>query len=56
MGLPTAARTERVPTDDCGSNGIARAELVGTIVGSVLALPVLAGLGYGAWWLVRLVA
>ena len=32
-----------------------RAELVGTILGSVLVLPVLAGMGYGAWWLVRLV-
>jgi hypothetical protein len=28
---------------------------VGTILGSVLVLPVLAGMGYGAWWLVRLV-
>lgn len=32
-----------------------RAELVGTILGGVLVLPVLAGMGYGAWWLVRLV-
>jgi hypothetical protein len=50
VGLPAIE-----PTDD-PSRAFERAELVGTIVGSVLALPVLAGLGYGAWWLVRLVA
>ena len=49
MGTPAIE-----PTDG-PSSAFERAELVGTIVGTVLALPVLAGLGYGAWWLVRLV-
>ena len=50
MGLPATEST------DGRSSAVDRAEMVGTILGTVLALPVLAGLGYGAWWLVRLVA
>jgi hypothetical protein len=37
------------------AQAVDRAELVGTILGGVLVLPVLAGMGYGAWWLLRLV-
>jgi hypothetical protein len=31
-----------------------RGELVGTIAGAVLVVPLLAAMGYGAWLLVRL--
>jgi hypothetical protein len=48
--VPVAERT------DGPSRAAARAELVGTILGTVLVVPVLAGMGYGAWWLVRLLA
>jgi hypothetical protein len=41
-------RTDRLARD------AALAELVGTILGTVLVMPVLAGMGYGAWLLVRL--
>jgi hypothetical protein len=37
------------------TSAVDRAELVGTILGTVLVLPVLAGMGYGAWWLVHLI-
>ena len=49
MSAP-AADTTQGPT-----RAAERAELVGTIVGTVLAVPVLVGMGYGAWWLVHLV-
>lgn len=32
-----------------------RGELVGTIAGAVLVVPLLAAMGYGAWMLVRFV-
>jgi hypothetical protein len=50
VGVPPAESTDRT------SSAIDQAELLGTILGSVLALPVLAGLGYGAWRVLHLVA
>jgi hypothetical protein len=44
-----------VERTDNASRKADRAELVGTILGTVLVMPVLAGMGYGAWWLVHLV-
>ncbi|MCU1450548.1 MAG: hypothetical protein JWP02_2718 [Acidimicrobiales bacterium] len=44
-----------VERTDNASRNADRAELVGTILGTVLVMPVLAGMGYGAWWLVHLV-
>jgi hypothetical protein len=32
-----------------------RGELVGTIAGAVLVVPLLAAMAYGAWWLVQAV-
>ena len=32
-----------------------RGELVGTIAGLVVVVPLLAAMGYGCWWLVRFV-
>ena len=37
------------------SSAADRAELLGTILGTVLVLPMLAAMGYGAWLLIRLV-
>ncbi|MBV8159709.1 MAG: hypothetical protein JO265_02185 [Acidimicrobiia bacterium] len=34
---------------------VERGELVGTIAGAVLLVPLLAAMGYGAWLLVRIV-
>ena len=49
MSAPAADTTQRL------TRAAERAELVGTIVGTMLAVPVLAGMGYGAWWLLHLV-
>jgi hypothetical protein len=35
------------------SSAADRGELVGTIAGLVVVVPLLAAMGYGAWWLVR---
>ena len=45
MSLAQRTRRPSSPTD--------RGELVGTIAGAVLVLPLLAAMAYGAWWLVR---
>jgi len=47
--VSVAQRTRRPssPTD--------RGELVGTIAGLVVVVPLLAAMGYGAWWLVQFV-
>ena len=49
MGVPAVESTDRT------SSAIDRAELLGTILGSVLVVPVLGGLGYAAWRMLQLV-
>jgi hypothetical protein len=45
--VSVAQRTPR------SSSAADRGELVGTIAGAVLVVPLLAAMGYGAWLLVR---
>jgi len=47
--VSVAQRTPR------SSSAADRGELVGTIAGLVVVIPLLAALGYGAWLLVRIV-
>ena len=47
--MSVAQRTPR------SSSAADRGELVGTIAGLVVVIPLLAALGYGAWLLVRIV-
>ena len=36
------------------SNPDDRGELMGTIAGLIVVVPLLAAMGYGAWWVVRI--
>ena len=47
MSVTSRTRRPSSPAD--------RGELVGTIAGAVLVVPLLAAMGYGAWLLVRVV-
>ena len=47
--MSVAQRTPR------SSSAVDRGELVGTIAGLVVVIPLLASMGYGAWLLVRIV-